>query len=58
MSPDAASPKHDLLNRAAREYTAFHETIQGLNEAHLLGSATSRSGSRRSGGCSASATSR
>jgi hypothetical protein len=27
--------KEELLNRAAREYRAFHETIQGLNEAQL-----------------------
>ncbi len=27
--------KQDLLNEAAREYKAFHETIQGLNEEHM-----------------------
>jgi hypothetical protein len=27
--------KQDLLNAAAREYKAFHETIQGLNEQHM-----------------------
>ena len=29
------STKQDLLNAAAREYKAFHETIQGLNEQHM-----------------------
>jgi hypothetical protein len=29
------SAKQDLLNQAAREYKAFHETIHGLNEEHL-----------------------
>ena len=29
------SAKQDLLNEAAREYKAFHEAIQGLNEAHM-----------------------
>ena len=29
------SAKHDLLNAAAREYKAFHEAIQGLNEEHM-----------------------
>jgi hypothetical protein len=29
------SAKQDLLNQAAREYKAFHETIHGLNETHL-----------------------
>jgi len=27
--------KQDLLNEAAREYKAFHETIHGLNEEHM-----------------------
>ena len=32
----AESPtKQDLLNRAAREYKAFHEAIQGLNEEQM-----------------------
>jgi hypothetical protein len=29
------SPKEELLNRAAREYKALHESLQGLNEEHL-----------------------
>ena len=29
------TPKQELLNQAAREYKAFHETLQGLNEEHL-----------------------
>jgi len=29
------TPKQDLLNQAAREYKAFHESLQGLNEEHL-----------------------
>jgi len=29
------STKQDLLNEAAREYKAFHEAIQGLNEEHM-----------------------
>ena len=29
------STKQDLLNEAAREYKAFHESIQGLNEQHM-----------------------
>ena len=29
------STKQDLLNEAARQYKAFHEAIQGLNEQHL-----------------------
>ena len=29
------SPKEELLNQAAREYKAFHESLQGLNEEHL-----------------------
>ena len=29
------SAKQDLLNEAARQYRAFHETIQGLNEEHM-----------------------
>lgn len=31
----APSPKDELLNQAAREYKAFHEAIQGLNEEHM-----------------------
>jgi hypothetical protein len=31
----AATTKDELLNEAAREYTAFHEAIQGLNEAQM-----------------------
>ena len=27
--------KQDLLNEAARQYKAFHETIHGLNEEHM-----------------------
>lgn len=29
------TPKDDLLDRAAREYRALHEALQGLNEAQL-----------------------
>ena len=29
------SAKLDLLNEAARQYKAFHEVIQGLNETHM-----------------------
>jgi hypothetical protein len=29
------TPKQELLNQAAREYKAFHESLQGLNEEHL-----------------------
>jgi hypothetical protein len=29
------SAKDDLLTQAAREYKAFHEAVQGLNEAHM-----------------------
>lgn len=29
------SAKQDLLNETAREYKAFHETIQGLNEEQM-----------------------
>ena len=29
------TPKQELLNQAAREYRAFHESLQGLNEEHL-----------------------
>ena len=29
------STKQDLLNEAVRQYKAFHEAIQGLNEQHL-----------------------
>jgi hypothetical protein len=35
VSPEPESPKDDLLNRAAREYKAFHEALHGLNEEHL-----------------------
>jgi hypothetical protein len=35
VSTDAPSPKQQLLNDAAREYRAFHDAIQGLNEEHL-----------------------
>jgi hypothetical protein len=31
----AATTKEELLNDAAREYKAFHEALQGLNEAQL-----------------------
>jgi hypothetical protein len=31
----AATTKEELLNAAAREYKALHETLQGLNEAHM-----------------------
>ena len=31
----AATTKDELLNEAAREYKAFHEALQGLNEAQL-----------------------
>ncbi len=31
----AVSPKQELLTRAAREYTALHEALQGLNEAQM-----------------------
>jgi hypothetical protein len=31
----AQSPKDELLNQAAREYKAFHEALQGLNEEHM-----------------------
>ena len=31
----AATTKEELLNEAAREYKAFHEALQGLNEAQL-----------------------
>ena len=30
-----AATKEELLNEAAREYKAFHEALQGLNEAQL-----------------------
>ncbi|HEV8616883.1 MAG TPA: ClbS/DfsB family four-helix bundle protein [Methylomirabilota bacterium] len=30
-----ATTKDELLNLAAREYKAFHETLQGLNEEHM-----------------------
>ena len=30
-----ATTKQELLNEAAREYKAFHEALQGLNEAQL-----------------------
>jgi hypothetical protein len=29
------TPKQELLNQAAREYKAFHESLQGLNEEQL-----------------------
>jgi hypothetical protein len=29
------TPKQELLNQAAREFKAFHESLQGLNEEHL-----------------------
>ena len=29
------TPKEELLNQAAREYKAFHEALQGLNEEQL-----------------------
>jgi hypothetical protein len=29
------STKEELLNQAAREYKALHESLQGLNEAHM-----------------------
>ncbi len=29
------TPKEELLNQAAREYKAFHESLQGLNEEDL-----------------------
>ena len=29
------TPKEELLNQAAREYKAFHESLQGLNEEQL-----------------------
>ena len=35
MSTRSQSPKDELLYRAAREYKAFHEALQGLNEQHL-----------------------
>jgi uncharacterized protein DUF1706 len=35
MSPEPESGKQELLNRAAREYKAFHEALHGLNEAEL-----------------------
>jgi hypothetical protein len=35
VSPQPASPKEELLNRAAREYKAFHEGLHGLNEEDL-----------------------
>jgi hypothetical protein len=31
----AATTKAELLNEAAREYKALHETLQGLNEEHM-----------------------
>jgi hypothetical protein len=30
-----ATDKDSLLNEAAREYRAFHQALQGLNEAHM-----------------------
>jgi hypothetical protein len=35
VSSDLQRAKDDLLNEAARQYKAFHEAIQGLNEEHL-----------------------
>jgi hypothetical protein len=35
VSAQPEDPKDELLNRAAREYKAFHEAIQGLNEEHM-----------------------
>jgi hypothetical protein len=35
VSPEPETPKEALLNSAAREYKAFHEALQGLNEGHL-----------------------
>jgi hypothetical protein len=35
VTPEPASAKQELLNRAAREYRAFHEAVQGLNEEHM-----------------------
>ena len=35
MSETAATTKDELLNQAAREYKALHESLQGLNEAHM-----------------------
>jgi hypothetical protein len=32
---DTVSDKDELLNRAAREYKEFHETLKGLNEEHM-----------------------
>ena len=29
------TPKEDLLNQAARDYKAFHETLRGLNEEQM-----------------------
>ena len=29
------TPKEELLNQAAREYKAFHETLRGLNETQM-----------------------
>jgi hypothetical protein len=35
VSAQAQNPKDELLHRAACEYGAFHEALQGLNEAHM-----------------------
>jgi hypothetical protein len=32
---DTPATKDELLNLAAREYKAFHESLQGLNESHM-----------------------
>ncbi len=35
MNAQPSDPKQELLNVAAREYKAFHEALQGLNEEHM-----------------------
>ncbi len=35
MSALPTSPKQELLNVAAREYKAFYDALQGLNEEHM-----------------------
>lgn len=35
MTPTPTTAKDDLLNQAARDYRAFHDTVRGLNEDHL-----------------------
>jgi hypothetical protein len=32
---DTPTTKDELLNQAAREYKALHESLQGLNEADM-----------------------